>query len=132
MTAKDELDMFRAGGQYSITLVSLGIYAVVLALFLFFMHKLPADQRLTIAVLLLTPLAGIINSAAAFWLNRSREDGAEKPPTITASSTPGGGSQAIVTPAGNLTPGAGDGVQTSTADTDIPAGKLERPTSPGG
>jgi CBS domain containing-hemolysin-like protein len=98
MTAKDSLDLYRSTAQYRITLTSLAIYFLIVVLFVFFPELVPAEHRLTIWVLLLTPLAGIINSAAAFWLNRSREDGVEKPPTITTTSTPDGGSKAVVTP----------------------------------
>jgi hypothetical protein len=103
MTAKEELDTFRARSQLLVTLVGLAIYFLAVLVFVFVMHRIEPDQRLTIAVLLLTPLPGLINSAAAFWLNRSRDDGAEKPPTITSTATPGSAST-VITPAGNAPP----------------------------
>jgi hypothetical protein len=106
LTAKETLDMFRARSQFIITMTGLGMYFLVAIVFVLVMHRIQADQRLTIAVLILAALPKLVDASVSFWLNRSRDDGsAEKPPTITSTATPAG-SSTVVTPAGNAPPAA--------------------------
>lgn len=112
MTAKETLDMFRARGQLTVSLIGLAIFFVVVITFTLVMHRVPDDQRLTIAVMLLSPLASLVTLAGSFWLSRARDDGAEKPPTVSSSSTPGGGTSVSIVPAGApvVVPAAADPV----------------------
>lgn len=100
MTAKETLDMFRARSQFTFSMSGLAVYFVVVLVFVLVMHRIPADQRLTIAVLLLASLPKLVDYGGAFWLSRSRDDGAEKPPTVSSSATPGGGTSVSIIPAG--------------------------------
>ena len=84
---------FTVRSQRLVTMTALVIYAIILGIFLMRMDTLPADQRLTIAVLLLTPLAGLVGGVNSFWLSRSRNQESDKPspmntpPAITDSSS---------------------------------------------
>ena len=90
MSAREQLDLFRAMAQFRLSMVALGIYFVVLIIFLVVLRYIAQDNQLTIAVLLLQPVSILIGSLGAFWLQRS--SGQEPPavsPSVTTTATTG-------------------------------------------
>lgn len=88
ITAREQLDLFRAMAQFRLSVVALGIYFIVLCIFLGVLPYVGKDNQLTLAVLLLQPISILIGALGAFWLQRS--SGTEpQPQSVTTTATPG-------------------------------------------
>lgn len=101
LTAKEQLELYVAQAQFRLSMVSMGIYFVILAIFLAVLQWISKDNQLTLAVLLLQPLTLLIGNLASFWLQRTRPQQTEQQglPTVTTSATPTGSTTTVTPPA---------------------------------
>lgn len=108
LNAREQLELFIAQAQFRLSMVALGIYFLVLIVFLGVLQFVGKDNQLTLAVLLLQPLSILIGSLGAFWLQRARGNTATDAGAtqVTTSSTPQGQTTTTIAPAPPIMPSA--------------------------